>query len=97
MASDWNEDYLDLVDSLNREGVEYVVVGAFALAQHGLPRATGDIDFFVRASAENAGRVIRALAAFGAPLEAAGVEARSTSRHPAPSTSSGSPHGGSTS
>lgn len=41
MASDWNEDFLDLVDALNGEGVEYLVVGAFALALHGLPRATG--------------------------------------------------------
>lgn len=73
MASDWNEDFLDLVDTLNGEGVEYVVVGAFALAQHGLPRATGDIDFFVRASPENARRLLRALAAFGAPLTSAGV------------------------
>ena len=75
MASRWNDDFLDLVDFLNHEGVEYVVVGAFALAQHGLPRATGDIDFFVRPSAENAPRVLRALEAFGAPLNSAGVTA----------------------
>lgn len=75
MASRWNDDFLDMVDCLNREGVEYVVVGAFALAQHGLPRATGDIDFFVRPSAENASRVVGALDAFGAPLNSAGVTA----------------------
>ena len=73
MASSWNDDFLDLVDFLNLEGVEFVVVGAFALAQHGLPRATGDIDFFVRPSGENAQRIVRALDAFGAPLRSANV------------------------
>ncbi len=73
MASKWNADFLDLVDVLNAEKVEYVIVGAFALAAHGFPRATGDIDFFVRPSAENSHRVVRALRNFGAPLSAAGV------------------------
>ncbi len=73
MASDWNEDFLDLLDCLAAERVEFVVVGAFALAQHGLPRATGDIDFLVRASAQNAQRVYTALSRFGAPLASAGV------------------------
>jgi hypothetical protein len=75
MASDWNDDFLDLVDCLAEEEVEYIVVGAFALAQHGLPRATGDIDFLVRPSSENAVRVHRALARFGAPLASAQVVA----------------------
>jgi hypothetical protein len=73
MASSWNADFLDLVDALVAERVEYLIVGAFALAAHGVPRATGDIDFFVRPSPENAARVIRALRAFGAPLAAANV------------------------
>lgn len=73
MASKWNADFLDLADLLNAEQVEYVIVGAFALAAHGFPRATGDIDFFVRPSPENAARLIRALRRFGAPLAAAGV------------------------
>lgn len=42
----------------------YVVVGAHALAVHGLPRATGDIDILVRPTAENARRVVRALRRF---------------------------------
>lgn len=75
MASKWNADFLDLVDAMNAEQVEYVIVGAFALAAHGFPRATGDIDFFVRPSAENAARVVSALEKFGAPLGAAGVTA----------------------
>lgn len=53
-----------------REGVEYVLVGAYALAFHGSPRATGDIDVFVRATAANGKRIWRALVAFGAPLAA---------------------------
>lgn len=73
MAASWNDDYLDLIDCLAAEAVEYVVVGAFALAIHGLPRATGDIDILVRPSAANAPRVIRALIRFGAPLDGAGV------------------------
>lgn len=73
MTGAWNPDFFDLVDVLEQAGVEYVIVGAFALAAHGLPRATGDIDFFVRPSRENAKRVMRALASFGAPLKAAGV------------------------
>jgi hypothetical protein len=75
MASKWNADFLDLADALEFEKVEYVIVGAFALAAHGLPRATGDIDFFVRPSKDNASRVVRALTSFGAPLAAAGVSA----------------------
>ena len=73
MASKWNVDFLDLVDVLNADQVEYLIVGAFALAAHGFPRATGDIDFFVRPSPENATRLIGALRKFGAPLAAAGV------------------------
>jgi hypothetical protein len=64
-----NPDYRDMLSALSAEGVEYLVVGAYALAAHGLPRATGDIDFWVRPSAENAERVLAALHAFGAPIQ----------------------------
>jgi hypothetical protein len=50
---------------LNSLKVEYLVVGGHAVAFHGHPRFTGDIDFFIRASPENADRVLRALDAFG--------------------------------
>jgi hypothetical protein len=50
-----------------------VIVGAFALAFHGAPRASGDIDVFVRPSQENAQRLYRALTQFGAPLAASNV------------------------
>jgi hypothetical protein len=68
-----NEDFLDLLRALDAEKAEYVVVGAHALAVHGIPRATGDIDLFVRPSAGNAARVHRALLRFGAPLAAHAV------------------------
>lgn len=50
-----------------------MIVGAFAVAYHGVPRATGDIDVFVKPSPENARRVYDGLARFGAPLVSAGV------------------------
>jgi hypothetical protein len=48
--------------------VDFVVVGAYAMAAHGYPRATGDIDLFIHPTPENAGKVIAALKQFGAPL-----------------------------
>jgi hypothetical protein len=68
-----NEDFRDLLVLFADAGVEFVIVGAYALAFHGAPRASGDIDVFVRPSAENARRVIAALGRFGAPLGSAGV------------------------
>ena len=50
------------------EGVEFLVVGAYALAVHGIPRATGDLDLHVHSTPDNAARVFNALKAFGAPL-----------------------------
>lgn len=61
-------DYRDMLALLLQEGVEFLVVGGWAVAVHGHQRATKDLDVFVRASPENAPRVLRALAAFGAPL-----------------------------
>lgn len=73
MEPDWNQDFLDIIDAFAVEGVEYLVVGAFALAAHGVLRASGDIDFFARPSQENAARLHAALRRFGAPLAAANV------------------------
>jgi Nucleotidyl transferase of unknown function (DUF2204) len=70
-----NEDFRDLLVLLADTGVEFVVVGAYALALHGAPRASGDIDLFVRPTPSNAERLFQALARFGAPLQAAGVTA----------------------
>lgn len=63
-----NPHFRDILFALSAEGAEFLVVGAYALAVHGLPRATGDIDIWVRPSTENAQRVWRALLRFGAPL-----------------------------
>jgi hypothetical protein len=64
-----NSDFEDILLALNAAGVEYLVVGAYAVAAHSRPRATGDIDLWVELSPENAARVYRALAEFGAPME----------------------------
>jgi hypothetical protein len=55
--------------------VEFLVIGAHAMTFHGVPRATADLDLLVRPSASNADRVVRALRAFGAPLDSHGVTA----------------------
>lgn len=73
-----NPDFSDMLSALNAEAVEYLVVGGYALAAHGWPRATKDIDVWVRPTPENAGRVMRALARFGAPLQ--GLEAHDLAR-----------------
>ena len=63
-----NPDFSDMLSALSAEGVEYLLIGAYAMAVHGVPRATGDIDVWVRPSVENAERALRALARYGAPL-----------------------------
>ena len=63
-----NRDFAEMLAALSAAGAEFLVVGAYAMAVHGLPRATGDIDFWVRPTRENAARVLHALQIFGAPL-----------------------------
>jgi len=63
-----NPDFVDLLREFVAADVRFLVVGAYALALHGRPRATGDLDVWVDATPENASRVMQALAAFGAPL-----------------------------
>lgn len=67
------EDFVDLVASLRLEECDFLVVGAHALAAHGAPRATGDLDIFIRPTPDNAERVFRALLRFGAPVVAHGL------------------------
>jgi predicted nucleotidyltransferase len=64
-----NEDYRDILQALADEKVRFLLVGAYALAAHGYPRATMDIDIWVRPSPENAEAVLRALRRFGAELQ----------------------------
>jgi hypothetical protein len=64
-----NPDFVDLLRAFAAADVRFLVVGAYALALHGRPRATGDLDVWVQPTEANAGRVMRALAEFGAPLQ----------------------------
>lgn len=61
-------DFKDLLSTFNAHRVEYLVVGAHALAAHGHVRATGDLDVWVKPVAANARRTLAALSQFGAPL-----------------------------
>ena len=63
-----NEDYRDMLQALADEEVKFLLVGAYALAAHGYPRATMDIDIWVMPSPVNADATLRALKRFGAPL-----------------------------
>ena len=62
---DLPKDFSELLESFNANGVEYLLVGGYALAHHGAPRYTGDLDLFVHANPENARRILSALEAFG--------------------------------
>jgi predicted nucleotidyltransferase len=62
------EDLRQLLLALNAQGVEYLVVGGWAVGFYAEPRSTKDIDLFIRSSVKNSEAVFRALAKFGAPL-----------------------------
>jgi len=64
-----NSDFRDILSAFCEEKVEFMLVGAYAVAAHGLPRATGDIDLWIKCSDINAERVWAALSNFGAPLQ----------------------------
>ena len=64
-----NEDYKEMLQCLSAEDVKFLLVGAYAMAAHGYPRATMDIDLWVMPSPDNAAAVLRALRQFGAPLQ----------------------------
>ncbi len=63
-----NRDFAEMLDALSGAGADFLIVGAHALAAHGRPRATGDLDIWIRPTADNARRVWQALVTFGAPL-----------------------------
>ena len=58
-------DFKEFAELFNAAGVEYLVVGAYAVAFHGLPRFTGDIDFFVAPTHQNGERIVKSLDVFG--------------------------------
>lgn len=70
------EDFRDLLIELADAGAEFVLVGGHAVAFHGHPRATKDMDVLIRSDSGNAERVYRALAAFGAPLQNFDVQSK---------------------
>jgi predicted nucleotidyltransferase len=67
-------DFKECIELLQSRNVEFVVVGGYALAAHGRPRYTGDIDLFIRKSPENAQRVVDALHEFFGPLPEISVD-----------------------
>jgi hypothetical protein len=69
-----NPDFVDLLRAFIAADVRFLIVGAYALALYGRPRATGDLDVWIDATPENAARVMRALAEFGAPLSDVSVD-----------------------
>ncbi len=69
MSSPLNRDFYDLLHAFVERDVRFLIVGAYALAVHGRPRATGDLGIWLDSSPANAAIAYRALAAFGAPLD----------------------------
>jgi hypothetical protein len=68
-----NDDFLDILRALLDARARFLVVGAHAMAVHGVPRATGDLDVWVDPQAGNADRVWSAILRFGAPVQSLGV------------------------
>lgn len=64
-----NQDFRDILLAFESSEVEYMIVGAYALAAHGIPRATGDLDRWINSTAINAAATLHALKIFGAPTE----------------------------
>jgi Nucleotidyl transferase of unknown function (DUF2204) len=60
-----NRDFKEFAELLNARGVDYLVVGGYALAAHGHPRYTGDIDFWVRPAPDHVARLLEVLSDFG--------------------------------
>ena len=68
------DDFRDVLVELADAGADFVLIGGWAMAVHGRPRATEDLDLLVRATPANSARVFAALAAFGAPVGPHGVD-----------------------
>lgn len=68
------KDFRDILLALNKQGAKYLIVGGYAVSVHAEPRATKDLDLWIKTGAENSAAVYRSLAAFGAPLGGMTVE-----------------------
>ena len=64
-----NQDYKEMLQSLQKHDVDYILVGAYALAAQGYPRSTMDIDIWVNPNKGNSSNLYKALVDFGAPIE----------------------------
>lgn len=73
-----NEDYKEMLQLLLEEQVDFMIVGAYALGTHGYPRATGDIDIWVKPNNINSKKLYKALARFGAPIDQIRIDEFST-------------------
>lgn len=60
-----NQDFKEFIQSLNDNGVRYLIIGGYAVALHGYPRYTKDMDVWVEPSPDNAARMVQALEQFG--------------------------------
>ncbi len=67
-APDFEQDFFDMIESLESENCKFLIVGGYAMAFNGYIRATGDIDILVKPDKNNSRKVIRALKNFGAPI-----------------------------
>ena len=61
----FENDFVDFIELLNLHQVEYMIVGAHALAFHGRPRHTGDLDIWIKPSSANAEKMVLVLKDFG--------------------------------
>jgi predicted nucleotidyltransferase len=61
----FDQDFVDFIELLNHHHVDYMVVGAHALAFHGRPRHTGDLDIWIKPSHENASKIVEVIRDFG--------------------------------
>jgi hypothetical protein len=75
-----SDDWAEVLGALGEAGARFLVIGAHAMAVHGVPRGTQDLDVWIDPTGANAERVWRGLAAFGAPLADLGVSREDLSR-----------------
>ncbi len=68
MSNIFNDDFRDFIDSFNKMSVEYVLVGGMAVILNGYIRTTGDMDVWVKKTADNYLRIVKAFQAFEMPL-----------------------------
>jgi hypothetical protein len=68
MGNIFNEDFRDFLKALNAQQVRYMFVGGYSVILHGYSRTTGDMDFWVKRTAENYSRIVLAFHQFGMPV-----------------------------